>query len=128
MWSDHNTVVTPENLKISGATVNEIGKTVHGQKYIDIFLNCPKYVTWAISTAPPESEGSVELKHMASFFLAARQCQEEFDPPSSSPPSSSTTQPRGKSSFKKSAAAPKKETKQPEAFNMAISSDEEEFW
>ena len=104
---------------------------------MDIFKNAPNYVTWAISTAPPGSEASVELKHMASFFVAARQCQIDFedrDPPSNSPPSSSSTQPRGKGSFKTSASAPKaaaskkQATKQPEAFNMAISSDEEEFW
>ena len=129
-------MVTPENLKISGTTVNEIGKTVRGLQYMDIFKNAPKYVTWAISTAPPGSEASVELNHMASFFVAARQCQIDFedpDPPSNSPTSSSSTQPRGKGSFKTSASAPnaassKQATKQPEAFNMAISSDEEEFW
>jgi hypothetical protein len=128
LWLEHNTVITPDNVKISGATVNNIGKKYNGKTYMEIFENGPQYVSWAIATAPPQSEASVELKHMASFFLEASRCKEKYqnEPDSNSPrASSSTTQPRGKSSFAKPKGKPK--AAQPAHYNMAEETSEEDL-
>ena len=132
LWLDHNTVVNSDNVKISGETINRIGQRYNGRTYMDILNEGPQYVSWAITTAPPGSEASIELKHMASFFLEANKCNEAFrtGQDSSSPPapSSSTTQPTGRSSFVKPKAKSKSKTNQPPHFNMAgETSDDQEM-
>jgi hypothetical protein len=129
LWIDHNTVIDSENQKISGATVNNIGKKHNGRKYIDILKTSPKYVDWVIATAAAaESESSVELLHMARFFLAARIQQEaQAEQDSSSPPASSTTQPTGKSSFVKPKGKSKSKASQPPQFHMAGDTTDEEM-
>ena len=96
---------------------------------MDILNEGPQYVAWAITTAPPGSEASIELKHMASFFLEARFCQAAFQTgqDSSSPPASSTTQPTGKSSFVKPKGKSKSKTNQPPQFHMAGDTTDEEM-
>ena len=124
LWLDHNTVITAEKVKISGATMNLIGRKYKDTSYMEIFENGPQYVEWATATAPPGSEASVELKHMASFFTAAQECRllcsasaQASDSPNAF---GSTTQPRGPASFKKKSKTPKAKAKpaSPEHFNL----------
>ena len=132
LWLDHNTVITPENGKISGATINEIGK-MKGMTYMSILENAPDYVNWATGIAGPNSKASVELKHIASFFVAAQECQLLCSEPASGSQlaSGSTTQPRGANSFRgfkatAKAAAKAKAKAAAEQFNL--DSEEEVFW
>ena len=96
---------------------------------MEIFENAPQYVSWAITTAPPESEASIELKHMASFFLQASKCKEAFqsEPDLSSPASSSINkQPTGKGSFVKPKAKSKANQSRTPHYNMATLDEESE--
>ena len=128
MWLEHDTVTTAENVKISGSTINTIGNRYKDASYKEIFENGPSYVDWAIATAPPGSSSSVELKHMASFFLAAHECRIlcNADAQASESPNAcgSTTQPRGPGSFKKG-KTPKAKAKSanPEHYDMETSDE-----
>jgi hypothetical protein len=129
LWQDHTTVRTIHFGKISGTTVNNIGRKYKGRTYNEIFEHAPEYVNWAITTAPFDSEASVELKHMAAFFLEARKCQMacQIAADLSSPASSSTTkQPTGKSSFAKPAKAKSKASAKAAHFNLASLDEESE--
>jgi hypothetical protein len=127
LWLDHNTVITPDHTRISGTTVNKIGKSHKDKTYMEIFETAPLYVAWAITTAPPASEASIELKHMASFFLEASKRKEAFqnEPDSSSPASSSINkQPTGKSSFVKPKAKSKANQSKTPHYDMAAVDEE----
>ena len=139
LWTEYDTVITATKDKISGATINTIGRTFKGVSYKEIFETTDHkgekpYVEWALATAPSDSGASPELKHMASFLLAAQEVTLLIaaQPSSSQPASSSatmgpgsTTQPTGAANAKRKAKAKPKTS--PVTVNMA-ESDEEEFW
>ena len=139
LWTEYNTVVTAAKEKISGATINNIGRTFKGVSYKEIFEKKDhkgenQYVDWALATAPPESSASPELKHMASFFLAAQEvtllCAAQHSSSQHAAGSTtmgpgSTTQPTGAANAKRKAKAKPKTA--PVTVNMA-ESDEEDFW
>ena len=128
LWLEHDTVITTFHGKVSGATINTIGRKFKDTSYKEIFQRRDHkgenpYVEWVLATAPQSSDASPELKHMADFFLAAQEvtllCSE---PPSSSP--GSTTQPTGAANSNRKPKA----KAGPVRFNMANSSGEEDFW
>ena len=43
--------------------------------YREIFENGPHYVDWVIWMVDLDSDATVELKHMSSFFTAAKDCR-----------------------------------------------------
>ena len=107
LWREHNTVITAENVKISGETMNLTGQKYKDVSYREIFESGPQYVDWVIWIATLDSDATVELKQMSSFFTAAKDCRllcrsNESALASDSPNAfGSTTQPRGPASFKK---------------------------
>ena len=120
---------SPHFGKISGTTINNIGRKYNGRSYNEILENAPQYVDWAITTAPYDGEASIELKHLASFCLQARKCQEaeaSVLEPCSPASSSINKQPSGKSSFAKTKAKSKANQSRAAHFNLASLDEQSE--
>ena len=75
LWQDHNTVITTENVKISGETLNPNGQMFKNRTYREIFENGPHYVDWVMWIVDLDLDATAELKHISSFFTAAKDCR-----------------------------------------------------
>ena len=55
--------------------MNLTGQMYKNLSYREIFENGPHYVDWVIWMVTLDSDATVELKHMSSFFTAAKDCR-----------------------------------------------------